>query len=115
MSPGDRIVLTLFGKGSDYSQHAWRPFKKGIEMVKLYEAPDGASAALLRYEPGARVETHRHPGYEHIIVLEGSQSDNHAEYPAGTCLVNAPGTEHAVTSANGCIVLAIWQKPVEFR
>ncbi len=57
---------------------------------------------------------HRHTGYEHIFVLTGSQRDENGTAPAGTLTVNPPGTQHSLVSEAGCIVLAIYEKPVRF-
>ncbi|KYF51193.1 cupin domain-containing protein [Sorangium sp. So ce854] len=93
----------------------WRRFREGVEIHRLYGSGDaGASAALLRYAPGASVPQHVHRGHEHILVLAGSQSDERGHHRAGTLVVNAPGTRHSVSSAEGCIVLAIWEQPVVF-
>jgi len=70
--------------------------------------------ALLRYAPGAGVPRHRHPALETILVLEGVQSDERGDYPAGTLILNPAGTEHTVWSATGCTVLIQWNLPVEF-
>ena len=97
------------------------PLCAGVDILRLY-GPDKSderavleqpSAALIRYQPGAQVPRHRHRGYEHIIVLSGSQSDERGTYMKGTCVVNPPGTSHAVRSLEGCLVLAIWDHPVE--
>ncbi|WOD40614.1 cupin domain-containing protein [Nodosilinea sp. E11] len=94
----------------------WQPFRSGVDIHRLYPAePDGAAAALLRYQPGASVPRHLHTGFEHIFVLSGSQTDANGTYPAGTLVVNPPGTRHTVSSSEGCIVLAIWAKPVEIE
>jgi len=69
--------------------------------------------ALLRYAPGASVPSHVHHGIEHIIVLEGSQRDEGGEHRAGSILVHGPTTRHSVSSETGCVVLAIWERPVE--
>ncbi|MEQ8320359.1 MAG: cupin domain-containing protein [Rhodospirillales bacterium] len=94
----------------------WEPFREGLEISWLYQAPDfdGPSAAFLKYAPGAHVPTHEHPGFEHILVLEGSQRDQNGLHEAGAVVINPPKTQHAVTSDDGCIVLAIWQMPVRF-
>ena len=33
---------------------------------------------------------------------------------AGELLVHSPGTSHSIVSDTGCVVLAIWEKPVVF-
>ncbi|PSR13584.1 transcription negative regulator ChrR, partial [filamentous cyanobacterium CCP3] len=77
----------------------WEPFRPGIEIHRLYPPePGGAATALLRYQPGATVPCHRHIGFEHILVLSGSQTDNHGTYLAGTLVINPPGSRHTVTS-----------------
>jgi anti-sigma factor ChrR (cupin superfamily) len=94
----------------------WQPFRAGIEIHLLYgEMGRGRSAALLRYAPGASLPAHRHAGFEQIFVLQGAQEDDHGRYGKGTVVVNPPGSEHAVTSPEGCIVFVTWELPVEFR
>ncbi len=90
----------------------WQPFRQGVDMYPLYTDDSGASAALLRYQPGASVPEHRHTGYEHIIVLSGSQRDCNGLYPTGTIVINPPGSQHQVFSDDGCIIFIVWQHPV---
>jgi anti-sigma factor ChrR (cupin superfamily) len=94
----------------------WEAFREGIEVSWVYRShdPSGPATAFLRYAPGAYAPTHEHMGYEHILVLEGEQSDQNGTYKAGSLTVNPPGTQHMVTSKTGCVVLAIWQSPVRF-
>jgi quercetin dioxygenase-like cupin family protein len=93
----------------------FEPFRPGIEIASLYrEGRGGASAAFLRYAPGASVPLHRHLGFEHVLVLEGAQRDDRGHYGVGTLVVNPPGTSHRVWSPEGCLVLVIWQRPVVF-
>lgn len=93
----------------------WKPFKPGIDAQWLYNAGDGGpAAALLRYQPGARAPLHEHVGYEHILMLEGEQSDELGSYPAGTFVINPPGTSHQPYSAEGCLALLIYNEPVRF-
>ncbi|WP_337268556.1 cupin domain-containing protein [Oryzifoliimicrobium ureilyticus] len=73
---------------------------------------DQPGVALLKYEPGASVPRHRHEGLETILVLDGVQSDESGDYPRGSYVVNAPGTEHSVWSKTGCVVLIQWDRPV---
>lgn len=111
-----RVVLRdLFGPAQDFSALDWKPFRDGIEIVRLYgDGVVGPSAALLRYAAGAQLPPHRHVDYEQIIVLSGSQRDEHGRYPAGTCLIHGPDTSHHVASDEGCVVLAVWNSPVAF-
>ena len=91
----------------------FRPFRRGIEILSLYEQ-DGGAAAVLRYKPGARLPAHRHEAHELIYVLAGEQSDERGSYPAGTVIVNPPGSSHSVWSPAGCLVLVVWRSPVTF-
>lgn len=93
----------------------WEPLFPQVEIHRLYEnGPGGPRAALLRFHPGGRVPLHEHVGFEHIVVLEGEQSDDHGTAAKGAVIVNPPGTRHRVLSETGCIVLAIYEKPVKF-
>jgi anti-sigma factor ChrR (cupin superfamily) len=98
-----------------WDEDGWEPFRPGIQIRRLYQENEGGpAAALLRYEPGASVPSHEHLGYEHILVLDGEQSDEHGTYPVGTFVVNRPHTAHRVASRTGCVVLVIWEKAVRF-
>ena len=93
----------------------WMPFRDGIDIHRLYgDGVTGPSAALLRFRPGAGVPLHEHTGYEHIVVLAGSQVDQNGRAEAGMLIVNPPTTRHSVASDTGCIVLAVYEKPVRF-
>jgi anti-sigma factor ChrR (cupin superfamily) len=93
----------------------WKPFKPLVDIYRLYgDGLAGPSAALLRFQPGGRVELHEHTGYEHILVLAGSQVDENSRAETGMLIINPPGTSHGVLSEKGCIVLAIYEKPVKF-
>ncbi len=116
--PGTKpLILTdLFTLANQPETVAWRPFRPGVEIFRLYgDGQTGPAAALLKYEPGAEVPHHDHRGYEHIVVLSGAQQDHQGNHRAGTLVINPPGTDHAVVSDEGCIVLIIWEKPVVLR
>jgi anti-sigma factor ChrR (cupin superfamily) len=94
---------------------AWEPYKKGVDIFRLYgDGITGPTAALIRYGEHGEVPMHEHDGYEHILILSGSQQDEHGIFKAGTLVINPPGTRHKVHSDAGCIVLAIYEKPVRF-
>jgi anti-sigma factor ChrR (cupin superfamily) len=90
-------------------------FRPGMEVhwLQIGEAAE-PSVAVLKYAPGSRVPRHRHSGLETIVVLDGMQSDENGDYPAGTVVLNATGSEHSVWSAQGCVVLIQWDKPIAF-
>jgi len=108
-------VLPLLDVARDENSIQWQAFRAGIDRYVLYGDPDqGPSAALLRYQPGAGAPLHRHTGYEHIILVRGSQRDQHGLYTEGSVIVNPPGSEHWVASDDGCLALLIWERPVVF-
>lgn len=96
----------------DWRRQEFLPFRAGVEIAVLRAGAPGV--ALLRYAPGAGVPRHRHPALETILVLEGVQSDERGDYPAGSLILNPEGTEHSVWSETGCTVLIQWNLPVEF-
>ena len=92
---------------------SFAPFRPGVEMCKLVDGgAEGASVAVLRYAAGASVPRHLHQGLESVLVLEGSQSDEHGCYRSGSIVFNQAGTEHSVWSEEGCVVLIQWERPV---
>ena len=108
-----------------WQEQSFQHFREGIEICTLHEAAQAISSpdatredqpviALLRYQAGARVPRHRHPGIETIVVLEGSQSDEDGCYETGSLVINPVGSEHSVWSEQGCVVLIQWNKPVQF-
>lgn len=107
------ILKDLLNIALTQDELPWEPFRPGVDIYRLYgDGQGGAAAALLRYQPGASVPKHDHTGFEHIFVLSGSQTDQNGEHQAGTLVINPPSTNHSVISHAGCIVLAIWEKPV---
>lgn len=88
------------------------PFRDGIDIAWLRQGSPGI--AVLRYAPGATVPLHMHPDVEMILVLDGAQSDLSGTYRAGDVVINMPGSQHSVSSTEGCVVLLMWAKPVQF-
>lgn len=105
----------LFQVAQWHHKLAWQPFQEGVDIFRLYgDGKTGPTAALLRFQPGARVPLHEHQGFEHILVLSGSQVDENSKSETGMLIINPPGTSHSILSEAGCIVLAIYEKPVRF-
>lgn len=107
------ILSDVFNLAQRQAELPWQPFRPGVDIYPLAGDGKGSTAALLRYQPGAQVPLHRHSGFEYILVLSGAQGDRCGDYPTGTFVINSPDSYHQVSSASGCIVLVIWEKPVE--
>lgn len=106
--------LLAQAQAGELSAVSWAVLRPGVEIHRLWgDGPAGAGAALLRYAPGARVPRHEHRGHEQILVLSGWQVDERRRYDAGTLFVHPPGTRHAVSAPEGCVVLAVWEGGVE--
>lgn len=105
----------LFNIAGRLNEISWSPFRDGVEIHRLYgDGITGPTAALIRFSKASRVPSHYHEGYEHILVLAGSQTDQNGTITAGTLRVHPPGTSHSVISEAGCVVLAIYEKAVTF-
>lgn len=87
-------------------------FRQGVDIYWIRKT--SPQIALLKYQAGASVPRHKHIGLETILVLEGDQIDDNGTALTGDLVVNPAGTEHAVKSKTGCVVLIQWEKPVEF-
>lgn len=68
--------------------------RMGMEQAK--------ATSIVRYTPNTRFATHRHDFGEEILVLDGELRDEFGHYPAGTYLMNPPGSSHAPYSETGC-------------
>lgn len=68
--------------------------RMGMEQAK--------ATSIVRYAPNTRFATHRHDFGEEILVLDGELRDEFGYYPAGTYLMNPPGSSHAPYSETGC-------------
>jgi len=108
------IVMADLLKKAQAADAPWKDFRPGVMMMPIYSGAEGQSSALLKYAPGAQVPPHVHTGYEHILILSGTQSDERGTYQAGTLIINPPGHVHSVHSAGGCIILVVWERPVAF-
>jgi anti-sigma factor ChrR (cupin superfamily) len=68
------------------------------------------ATSIVRYAPGSRFERHVHGGGEEVLVLEGTFSDEHGDYSAGTYLRNPVGSSHTPFSEEGCTILVKLQQ-----
>lgn len=81
----------------------------GVErrMLERDGAERARATSIVRYAAGARFDEHVHELGEEILVLDGTLSDEHGSYAAGTYLHNPPGSAHAPWSDTGCV---LWVK-----
>lgn len=85
----------------------WQPgLVDGLEVMPLGSF-EGEHTALVRWQPETYFQPHHHFGGEEIFVLEGTFSDEHGDYPAGSWLRSPHWSRHAPFSRTGC---TIWVK-----
>lgn len=115
----DVLYEAIIGDGWKRDDLPWRPWvengREGVEMVPLFMGADGGAAALLlRFQPGAHGDFHKHGGAELMLVLDGVLEDEKGGYfPAGTLVVEGAGSIHQALSRHGCTLLAVRERPAE--
>ena len=62
------------------------------------------ATSFVRYAPKAYFDPHGHALGEEFLVMEGTFSDEHGDYPAGTYVRNPPGSGHKPYSEPGCTI-----------
>ena len=84
----------------------WQPTGlDGLRIMHLHKH-ESEKVALLDWSANTPVPEHVHRGGEEVFVVQGSFSDEHGEYPAGTWLRNPDQSSHIAVAGNaGAIVL----------
>jgi anti-sigma factor ChrR (cupin superfamily) len=94
--PGDWVPTPVPGV------HRYRLDRIGGEVAR--------ATSIVRFEAGAQFTHHTDVGGEEFLVLEGTFSDEHGDYPAGTYVRKPPGMSHAPYSRDGCtLFIKVWQ------
>ena len=75
----------------------------GLSVLPLHSV-DGENVALVRWAPGTKFTAHQHWGGEEILVLEGTFSDEHGDYPAGSWIRSPHLSRHEPYSDEGCLI-----------
>lgn len=89
------------------AEHRWVASPQpGVERVVLDRIGGEIARAtsLVRYAKNSNFPPHKHPGGEEILVLSGTFSDEHGDYPAGWYLRNPPGSAHRPHSQFGTLI-----------
>jgi anti-sigma factor ChrR (cupin superfamily) len=120
MEPGQASDVTLIN--ADFEQRVVLPPcaaddwiqspMKGVRrrMLDRVGGEVARATSLVRYAPDSVFARHVHGGGEEFLVLEGTFSDEHGDYPAGTYVRNPPGSGHAPYSREGCtLFVKLWQ------
>ena len=101
---GDLALRALMRAGN----MVWQPSPSGSVWRKRFHLVGGAESgqvtSIVRYEKDSSFPAHDHPDGEEILVLEGTFSDEHGDWPAGTYLLNPQGFRHAPFSREGCLL-----------
>lgn len=86
----------------------WVPSPQaGVERRMLERDGEEVARAtsIVRYAPGSSFSEHVHGGGEEYLVLAGTFADGEGSYPTGTYVRNPPGSRHAPSSREGCVLL----------
>jgi anti-sigma factor ChrR (cupin superfamily) len=84
----------------------WQPspsagvWRKRLELAGGEES--GRVTSVVRYAADGEFAAHAHPEGEEFLVLDGTFSDETGDFPAGSYVLNPPGSRHAPFSRGGC-------------
>ena len=91
----------------DSSALPWTPSPQpGVER-RFLERRGGEVAratSIVRYAPASSFTSHVHGEGEEFFVLEGTFSDEHGDFGAGTYVRNPPGSRHMPFTREGCVI-----------
>jgi len=90
----------------------------GVDIRPLYatDAPQSATAFLVRFAPGAHGDLHEHLGYELMFILDGELiNDNGDRYTTGDLIIESPGSVHRVRTETGVVALGVREAPTVSR
>jgi len=114
-------MQTIQELNTDFSQRAvvetanmdWETSEADGVLRKRLERIDAKPepvTTIVRYQADSAFPAHQHIRGEEIYVLEGTFSDNHGNYEAGSYLRNPAGTTHSPFSKQGCTIFVKLQQ-----
>ena len=81
--------------------------RKRMERIDAKPEP---VTTIVRYQEKSAFPAHQHLNGEEIFVLDGTFSDDHGDYEAGSYLRNPAGTTHSPFSEQGCTIFVKLQQ-----
>ncbi|MGA2410916.1 MAG: cupin domain-containing protein [Candidatus Binataceae bacterium] len=92
----------------------WNEAIPGVRQKPIWhDKATKRRAALIRFEPGAKLAAHRHLGDEFVFMIEGSNADESGELLTGNLNYRPNGCTHSVWTKNGATALAVVSGTVE--
>lgn len=109
--------LSLFEKfyQQNFDDIKWQKITKKIAQAKIDFDDSRYQIKLLKLQANAKTAKHTHQGREFTVVLQGDFSDKYGHYSQGEFILMDSQNEHQPTAGrDGCICLAITDKPLKF-
>jgi anti-sigma factor ChrR (cupin superfamily) len=92
----------------------WKEALPGVRQKPVWEdKTTKRRAALIRFEPGAKLAAHKHIGDEFVFVIEGSNADETGELHVGNVSYRPNGCTHSVWTKNGATAFVLVTGTVE--
>ena len=87
-------------------EEGWRQFSRDVQIKRLWDE----NTFLLRCAPGGRLAPHKHPRFEHCVILEGDMIVGGETYRSGDYHgVPAHIAHKEITSRTGLLMLVRYQ------
>jgi anti-sigma factor ChrR (cupin superfamily) len=100
----------------DLEAYTWEEIAPGVRLHVLREdAARGVRGCLVWADGGSRHPTHRHHGFENILVLQGAIRDERGVYGPGEVCRSRPGSVHAEEAVAGqdCVCYVVYYGELE--
>lgn len=98
----------------EVNKRGWEPLRPNTRVKHLWSDPATKRRLMMvRMEPGAKSDTHRHLGDELIYVLEGALTDEAGTITAGNMSYRPKGCVHTNTCEYGATILAFLTGDIE--
>lgn len=92
---------------------AWKKLPGGINQASI-DLDTKSQCDLIYMEAGGQTPLHKHKGTEITLVLDGSFEDDLGSYGRGDFLVRDTSHTHSPLSKEGCLCIAVLDKPLKF-